>query len=283
MKTRTIALLVSSMFLLLACTCMPGFKRVEQTDMTQKLEISEPLPAAAEQPARLSISMGAGKLDITPDSPQWVSGTIAYNHRTWEPLVVRNGSELEIKQKFTQRIQLSGDVSNHWALALGEQPMDLAIEAGAADASINLSGLPLSSLDIQTGAASTRVSFNQPNPEAMDIFSYRCGASSTTMEGLANANFERFDFEGGFGDFSFDFSGTLEQDAAMSLRAGASKITIIVPAGMPVEVRLANAVSAVDLEGSWTVKDGTYTAEGSGAKLTITAEIGLGQLNLIRR
>jgi Ca2+-binding RTX toxin-like protein len=84
----------------------------------------------------------------------------------------------------------------------------------------------------------------------MKLFHYETGASNVSMTGLANANFASMEFTGGAGNYTFDFSGQLQRDASVTIQAGLSNVTLVIPTGLPVQVTV-NGLSNVTRDSSW--------------------------------
>ena len=280
MKAMYLITLMVVSILLLSCTVSIPTDQVQVSD-TVTLPISETLPDTS-LPSELKISMGGGKLDISGGAENWVEGNIEYNVPLWQPEVIRTGSKLEINQKLKANINISDKVVNKWLLKLGQAPMDITINAGAYDSRLDLSGVPVTSLDISDGASNTLVSFNEPNPVVMEKLHYKSGASNIEFKGLGNANFKEMRFEGGAGAFKFDFSGQLQQDAQIDIRGGAGSFVIIIPAETPVTVILGKTLGEVALEGTWSVNGQEYTASGNGPALEIEINLSLGKVTLIK-
>jgi hypothetical protein len=102
----------------------------------------------------------------------------------------------------------------------GNVPMNLTVSAGAYDATMDLSGLPIRRFTVQDGASEVEIRFDAVNPEDMDRLSYQTGASEIKFIGLANANFDEMNFDGGAGKYSFDFSGDATMRRSLSMSAG---------------------------------------------------------------
>jgi hypothetical protein len=251
---------------------------------TTKIEIPAP---DSEQVTEVKLEFGAGELNIDPgDSDYLVSGTATYNVEEFEPEITATEGRVKISQQVDDinLIPVLGDdLENRWDLALGSFPMELDIAAGGYQGEFNLGGIPLRELRIAEGAAKTDVSFSEPNPVEMDTLRYDTGASQATLTGLANANFREMDFRSGAGDYRLDFSGELQQDADVSIKSGLSRIVIIVPEGTPATVRFEGGLVNVDRSGSWRISGGLYTLPGDGPELTITVEMGAGNLELRER
>jgi len=237
-------------------------------------------PKAEE--TRLSLSFGAGELNLSTGAKNLVDGTALYNVEDLRPEILTTGGEVEIKQgDFDGMPPLSG-MKNEWDLKLGKTPMDLTISAGAYNGKFELGGLALKNLTINDGAAEVELSFSEPNMVVMSQFNYTTGASNVTMEGLANANFKTFIFNSGAGNYSLDFSGDLRQAATVSIDSGFSDLTIIIPQGVNASVTVDSTLADVSFGDGWTQKDKVYLQTGTGPMLTIIINMGAGNLRLTK-
>jgi hypothetical protein len=284
---RALAAIAALSVAMLACTFTfdPQIQGVTIV-LPETTEIEIPAPDS-EQVTEVKLEFGVGELNIDPgDSDYLVSGTATYNVEEFEPEVTATEGRVKISQQVDDinLIPVLGDdLENRWDLALGSFPMELDIAAGGYQGEFNLGGIPLRKLHIAEGAAKTDVSFSEPNPVEMDTLRYDTGASQATLTGLANANFREMDFRSGAGDYRLDFSGELQQDADVSIKSGLSRIVIIVPEGTPATVRFEGGLVNVDRSGSWRISGGLYTLPGDGPELTITVEMGAGNLELRER
>lgn len=256
-----------------------------EVGVTQELVIDEPLGSAAV--TEVEIEMGAGELQLAPGAPGLASGTIRYNVLAWEPKVTRTDSQLSIRQNKGKEISgFDPGIVNEWDLKLGKAPMRLKVSAGAYHGTYDLSGLTLLDLNVEDGAANTKVMFNSLNPAQMDTLSYETGASSITLIGLANANFRSMKFKGGAGSYHLDFSGQVRTDAKVEVEAGAGSLRLTVPAHTAAVVTLSGSLNDVDAQGDWTVNNNTYTTPvvataRPGRLLLITVNMSLGSLVLV--
>jgi hypothetical protein len=249
-------------------------------------EIEVPPPDSSDI-SEVKLEFGAGELNLSPGTDEYlVSGTATYNVDEFEPKVTVSGSDVEISQQIEELniIPILGDeFENTWDLELGSSPMELDISAGGYQGEFELGGVPIHELRIAEGAAKTRVSFSELNPVEMDMLRYDTGASQATLTGLANANFVEMDFRSGAGDYRLDFSGQLQQDAEVSIKSGLSSIVIIVPEGTPATVIFEGGLTNVDRDGDWRISGGKYVLSGEGPQLTISIEMGAGNLELRTR
>jgi hypothetical protein len=266
----------------LACSVSIPAARM-QTGETQTLNVSEAAPTGqGNTPVQLSISMGAGNLQIGSGATGLIEGSIKYNVAEWKPTVSNQGSTISITQGTNFSNQLPPqNVVNDWQLKLGQTPIDLTINAGAYDSTLNLGGIPLTGLTINDGASNANISFATPNRARMQQLAYKTGASTINLTGLGNANFADMSFEGGAGSYTLDFSGKLLQPSNVRISSGVSNFKIIVPATTACKVVMTGAMNSISTQGGWTVSDKTYSLPGQGPLLTITVELGVGSLELI--
>ena len=246
-------------------------------------EISIPLPDSAK-PVNLTLAFGAGTLSLSPGSNALVSGTATYNIPDFKPDVTVTGSSIRVEQgnyKLTGIPDFS-KIKNEWELKLGAAPMDLTIEAGAYKADYEFGGLALTNLTVKDGASAVKLAFSAPNKAEMGMLRYETGASNVTLSGLANANFAMLKFNSGAGNYTLDFSGGLMRDASVSVETGVSNMTLVIPAGVPVQLTVESGLSNVNVPEGWAKNGNVYTQTGSGPALTIIVEIGAGNLTISR-
>ncbi len=238
------------------------------------------------QSANLSLAFGAGKLNLSPGAgDRLVSGTASYNVSEFKPQVSATGSRVRIEQGEQLRVlpKLGRDLVNEWDLRLGDAPMSLRITAGAYQGRYELGGLAIEDLEISDGAAESRLTFSEPNQVEMDNLRYTTGASSVTIEGLANANFEDMYFRSGAGSYTLEFSGELQRDATVTIESGLGNVRIILPPGVPGRLSFDGGLSNVDVGGDWRRSGNDYIQEGSGPQVTFIVEMGAGNLELRSR
>lgn len=249
-------------------------------DVTETIKI--PYSAGGED--SLKLSFGAGELKLSPGAGGLVDGTATYNYEQFKPEVKTDGGNVHITMGETRINFLPSfdSLKNEWDLKLGGQPMDLSIESGAYEGDYELGGLALTRLTVADGAADVELSFSEPNPAEMTVFSYSTGASDIEMKNLANANFSLFDFSSGAGNYTLDFSGELQRDASVKLTTGFSNLIVIVPDGIDAVVTVKSGASNVNAGSGWSQSGNVYKQKGEGPTLTFVIEMGAGNLTLTR-
>lgn len=138
----------ASLLLLSGCSSVFPEKTRDETllvekDKAEKLEVD--------------INLGVGELIVKKGAKDWVEGTAQYNIKKLAPQVHYNlngkTGNVEIEHKGSKNIRL-GKMKNTWDIELNEDiPMDLSIETGASTAELDLRGLQLENLDIETGVS----------------------------------------------------------------------------------------------------------------------------------
>lgn len=238
------------------------------------------VPGSQSGSTRLTLSFGAGELNLSPGASQLVEGTASYNVPDLKPQILTTGASVEIKQGGLQMLPSSGDIKNNWDLKLGSAPLDLTIAAGAYKGTFELGGLSLSSLAVKDGAATVDLSFEQPNHAEMALLRYETGASQVKLSGLANANFSAMTFSGGAGDYTLDFSGSLKRAGTVTVSTGLSNLIIVIPDGTSAIVTTESGVSNVNAGAGWSQNGNVYTHAASGPTLTFVVKTGAGNLTL---
>ena len=229
---------------------------------------------------RLLLSFGAGNLNLSTGAKNLVDGTIVYNVEDLKPEIIEDGAQIEIKQGNFQKLPPFDGMKNEWDLQLGSSPMELEISAGAYEGDFEFGGLALTNLTINDGAADVSLSFSELNLAEMSEFNYSTGASDVRMEGLANANFERFIFNGGAGNYTLDFSGDLQRDATVSIDSGLSDLTLIIPQDVNVVITIDSALADINVGDGWSQKGSVYSQTGEGPTLTIIINMGGGEITI---
>jgi len=115
------------------------------------------------------------------------------------------------------------------------------------------------------------------------VLTVNAGAARAQMVRLADLGAPEIHFNGGAGDFTLDFSGSLRQDMQVSIDAGAAQVAVVVPEGTAAELRIESALTDITAQGAWQKAGSGYVQAGSGPKITFVVKMGVGRLELRNR
>jgi len=112
--------------------------------------------------ASVQIEFPAGELKVQSGSSNLMDASFRYNVDEWQPQVNYSESgaqgELIVSQPGSDQLPSRGGLINEWKLLLtNDIPLDLSIRAGAGNNELNLGGLDLAALNIESGAGNTKV------------------------------------------------------------------------------------------------------------------------------
>lgn len=247
--------------------------------VTEELHI----PAPPGEMIALTLQFGVGRLSLRPGAEHLVDGTARYVSEYFKPEVTSEDGAVILRQAgrdlrvFANRAR---DNRNEWDLQIGAMPLDLTIEAGACQAEYEFGGLSLRNLTVRDGASTVKGRFSQPNPLEMSVLRYETGASNVTLTGLANANFALFEFDGGAGNYIFEFGGEWRRSASVHIAVGMSNVTLVIPAGRSARITM-EGLGNVSVPDSWSRQGNAYVQRGEEPSLTIVVEMGAGNLTIL--
>lgn len=245
------------------------------------------VPAEGAARAEVTIEFGDGTLDVQPGDVDLLDAEFVYNVDDLEPeisyQVTDERGALVVRQQ-TEDIawDLSAPLRNEWLLKLGTQvPLDMRLALGASTGVLELGGLRLTGLRLAAGAADVAVRFSAPNPERLETLEVQSGAARLSLSELGNARFEELLFDGGLGQYTFDFGGEWAYSAQAYIQAGASQVVLHVPVDIGVQI-CPGDLRRGDY-GSLQPDGACYVNELVGAEcpqLKIDLDLGLGQLEV---
>ncbi len=261
----------------------------------RKEHISESIDAEGARRIEATMDFAAGEFTISPDDINEVAQIeVDYDPR-------RVGCDIEYSVRgSTGRLSLESELNrkrnvdsenNRWDIILSDRyPMSLDMEMAACDVNIDLGGLPLTELYLEIGAASGDIEFSSPNPRQMSEFKLEAGAASVQMWKLGNANFERFDFDGGAGSFELDFRGEYQDEAKIKIEIGLGSAELTFPDDIPIRIETGGSewFSSVDFHNDDLdeIDDGIYESPGyedAEIRISLELEVSLGSIDIYFR
>jgi hypothetical protein len=135
---------------------------------------------------------------------------------------------------------------NHWDLYLSnEKTMRLSLNYAVGDAEVDLSDLPIESLDISSGSAEVNVEYmeNKPNLIEMDSFLVKVDLGSLTINKMNHSRARTVIADVGFGALLVDYSSPLTEPSNVYASVGAGNLIIGLPDDdtFPVIINIENS------------------------------------------
>ena len=120
----------------------------------------------------VDIRFGAGELLVEGDAAEWVEGTINTNMKKGYPSVTYKNKKdigyVVIQQK-KKVFSPFGKKRNNWNIQLtNEIPVDLDVQMGASESTLNLAGIRLSHLSVDAGVSDTTINLGGDWKESFD-------------------------------------------------------------------------------------------------------------------
>lgn len=203
-----------------------------------------------EERLNVELEYGAGRLFISPaESNDLYRATLRYDAKTFRPVTQYRDGILKLGVE-------GGSIRGHnlksgrLDLALGTRtPLDMDLKFGAVEAELELGGLRIHSLHIQTGASQTELNVRSLNPEKCSNMTFEVGAADFKAAGLGNLNCQHVKVSGGVGDVTLDFNGAWSVDADADIDMGLGSLTLRLPRGLGVQVRKNGFLASFDSQG----------------------------------
>jgi hypothetical protein len=252
------------------------------------LDVSRQLKDSA--PAAVQVVYGTGKIGVRATSnPLLYHMTLRYDATRTQPrhLFDTSARKLQIGvQKSDVRFTGQKDSeAGHLQLELSKHtPLDLNLDLGAVESDLDLTGLRLSRLRVESGASDGKLRFDSLNATRMSMLEVSLGAASFRGDRLANANAQDIRVDAGVGEVELDLGGQWTQDIELRVDITLGVVTIHVPSDVGVRVSLQKTLASFEHEGL-VERDGGWVSrnwESAPHKLRITAKTVFGKLAIDR-
>jgi hypothetical protein len=163
-------------------------------------------------------------------------------------------------------------------------PVRLNVNTGVGDARLNLSGLKISGLQVEAGVGASKISAYEPNTVACSKIRIKNGVGSMDAVGLGNLNFRDFEFEGGIGGASLDFTGDWKEGADIRIQVGVGGVTMKMPRELGIRVEAEkHFLSGLHLDG-FAKRDASYYSENydkSKIRVFVRVATGVGGFRIV--
>ena len=265
-----------------------------QAQHVRTLESARQLRDAA--PVAVRVQFGTGTLNLAAaDAPYLYRSITRFGDAFIAPTSAWNASQRTLTLVGGQRssVRPAGEADDDdenvqdWRLQLTRRaPLELTIDAKAADATLDLTDLPLRRFSLNTGAAAAIVRFDAPNAESMSLFDAAVGAGGLKVIGLGHSGASEARIVGDVGDISLDLGGRWQRDMQVSIRSAVGTIRITAPPTVGVEMASAGALARVNATGAITRDGNTWRSANfatAAVKVRIVVTSMLGKVELVQR
>ena len=263
--------------------------RSSSSQSWRTVESSRQLSDSAAHHVR--VQYGAGRIDVGATSaPLLYSMTLRYDESSATPIHTYDPAARSLtlgvdaqSQRFSRN--MDEKTKGEMRLSLNRNvPLDLDLALGATKATLDLGGLNLSGLRLDSGASETLLDFSTPNRGQMHSIDIDIGAASLEARNLANANSSSIRVHGGVGSVDLDFGGQWSQDLTANVDLSLGKLTLHVPRDVGVRVEVEKFLASFDQQGLQKRGDAYYSDNWDQAKyhLRLRAETTFGGIELDR-
>jgi hypothetical protein len=218
------------------------------------MEVSRQLRDTAEYQVR--VEYGAGRFDLRPTSePVLYAMQLRYDEDRGRPVHQLDADQRSLTLGITNgsvRLSRSMGRDSEGEMRLGLSrlvPMQLTVDLGATRARLDLGGLSLRELRLETGASDTKVDFSEPNASTMKSLSVQVGAAGLELTNLGNANASNLSVNGGVGSVTLDFGGRWTQDMTVDADLALGKLHLRVPRDVGIRLEVQRVLASLDHDG----------------------------------
>ena len=258
-----------------------------QIQAAQQKTVTWSRQATGEQRLEVNVSYGAGELTLgRADSDLLYHARFDYDEDFVTPSVDYAGGRLDLGISSHNNRGFKGrSASSSLDLRLSRDvPMDLNLDFGAGSARLDLSGLPLRGLEVNTGASESEIRVDAVNPERLESVSVNVGAAELSLHGIGNLNADRVTVKAGLGSVTLGLDGQWPRDARITVGMGLGALTIRVPESLGVHIRRENFLTSINAEG-FTRNGRSYRStnwETADRRVEVDISAALGAIEIVR-
>lgn len=242
-------------------------------------------------PQRVRVQYNAGRVDVRGSNDPLLYGMhLRYDEARSVPLHSHDAEQRSTVLGLEPRVNgmrnaSSGGESGEMRLTLPRSVLlDLSLEFGGTESTLDLGGMALQALSLKCGAADAKLLFSRPNRSRMRDMDVSVGAADFSASHLANANAEQIRIQGGVGDVDLDFSGTWTRDLTVVAQLAVGRLTLRLPPDVGVRLEVERVIAGFDHAGLVKRSDGWYSPnyDQSAHKVYIRAQTFLGKVNVLQ-
>jgi len=239
-----------------------------------------------EEPLTVEVEYGAGTLEVRPlqDQDLLYRMEMRYDAERVSPVAEFDTARrvLELGSRFHRRGGPDHEKSKAEIELTDRVPLDLGLHFGAGSAEMDLGGLRIQNLQLETGASETTLRIGTPNPIAARRVELKAGAAELNVVGLGNLRAEELVFQGGVGSTTLDFSGAWNRNATAHVQMGMGEVVLRFPRSLGVRIDRSSFLTSFDAEGFQRRDDAYFSDNWNSAshQLTVDVEAAFGAVEI---
>ncbi len=256
-----------AMFLVLTSAgCAIPFSRWVDDGHYVETTRSEPVGDETQLKTRVELKVGEFQVEPGPTDKAF-EVDLRYNEKALRPRVDFTREDREAQ------LTISLDGENRSLRTLGRNlirlrlnpltPLTLNAGTGVGESSIDLSGMNVHSVLLQSGVGETRLSMFEANRGACDRVEIASGVGSFELVGLGNFGCREFRFRGGVGESKLDLSGDWAQMGDIEVDVGVGGVQILIPRDLGAEVRISKGLFSDARMPEFRKRGDTYISENT--------------------
>ena len=207
-----------------------------------------------EENLRVEVQYGAGALTVRrSDEGTLYSALFHFDEDAATPRTEYADGRLEVGLAGNSRSLNLGDWASGASLELEFAPglpLDLEMNFGAGRAEVDLTGLAVRSLEVNTGASESVLRVGRANPVHMESATVNAGAADMRVEGIGNLNADRLTVKSGLGSVVLQLDGEWPRDGQLVVGMGLGALELRIPRSLGVRLwRPGSALASIDTNG----------------------------------
>lgn len=221
---------------------------------TSSIEKTSPmLPTTFEVPIKVLYPDALAELRIISDLPgmirligysgsDFVLGSVEVSNSEWAPKIENSIGKVSLIQTASKHITHIQDSTNLWKMRVSDsKPFRLQIQNSQAEGHWNFSGLPITDLYAELGAAKNAFTCDETNPIDMQKCELHCGTGDVVIEGILNTLCQNMIIQAGTGNLTLRFGGKeIFQSLKASIHATTGVINITLSSEIPARIIISS-------------------------------------------